>query len=651
MAASHSKNGKVRVIIYGRHSKEDGQNQKSSKDQEALCRERLEEMDLDEASIEAVLDEGVSGELVSRPGIDRVREMIEAGQCDVVVAEDSSRLYRNAAALLSLVGSALDNDVRLIAFNDALDTADPRSDYMIKVMFSGLHHERYNDDVSERIKRAAKARWDAGYVMGPLVPGYTGVLVDSEEQNRKSRGPLRAEKDERWAPVIGELFERVARGDPFWSVANFLNASKFPRPHNAREKNWDERGAKTLVRNPLYMGVERFRKTQNKKHYGTGRHLAERSDPKDILTREMPHLAFVSAELWQQANRAIDSRDRSGNHPKGKANATFRVPRDSRGPLGGHFLCGVCGGKMIGQGRNGGGYRCGNALRGKCWNRATVKRDLVHSRLSQAITKPLLSLDGAADSLVKLVHRLSADAGDFEHTARKLEGRIQRLGTEIERYAEAVGQAEDVGILLEKLRERERERADAQLELQILGSRKETTANPPSRREILQTAEDLSGQFLDMDREAGVLVKQITTPIVAVPFQRIDCDLVVLRARFQLRLTALLPQEWQQLLRGVDMTPAEAGVWTDEITVDLFEHPGPIKFAKQALALSRQTPKLTGEEIAKKLGTTRRSAYDAIKLGERMEQDGLDEPYVELSECPENASRWRQRSRCSGRGD
>jgi len=54
-------------------------------------------------------------------------------------------------------------------------------------------------------------------------------------------------------------------------------------------------------------------------------------------------------------------------------------------------------------------------------------------------------------------------------------------------------------------------------------------------------------------------------------------------------------------------------------------------------------PKLSGEQMAERLGTTRRTLYDAIKLGKLMEAQGLDEPYIELTEQPRQASRWRQR--------
>ena len=102
----------------------------------------------------------------------------------------------------------------------------------------------------------------------------------------------------------------------------------------------------------------------------------------------------------------------------------------------------------------------------------------------------------------------------------------------------------------------------------------------------------------------------------------------------------MLPDQWQVLLRGTEVALVANQVLTEEITLDLFEHPGPVKYAKEALSLRRQAIRV--EEIARRLGTTPRTTYDAIKLAEMMEERGLLDPYMELSEPPVKASRWHR---------
>ncbi|KKL45244.1 hypothetical protein LCGC14_2357610, partial [marine sediment metagenome] len=105
------------------------------------------------------------------------------------------------------------------------------------------------------------------------------------------------------------------------------------------------------------------------------------------------------------------------------------------------------------------------------------------------------------------------------------------------------------------------------------------------------------------------------------------------------------------LLRGDHVDLASSDLITEEIEIDLFDEPAPVRLANAALELSEQEPRLTGQQIAAVLGTTRRSCYDAIKLGTLMRERGLAEPYIELKGPPDTASRWRPRRRHARRED
>ena len=85
----------LRIIIYARYSTED-QNPRSIDDQVAECRRFLEslEIDLSQCEIQVLSDRAISGEEVSRPGIDDVRAAIRDGNVDLIVTEETSRLYR-----------------------------------------------------------------------------------------------------------------------------------------------------------------------------------------------------------------------------------------------------------------------------------------------------------------------------------------------------------------------------------------------------------------------------------------------------------------------------------------------------------------------------------------------------------------------------
>src|SRR5262245_55836359 len=112
-----------RIIIYARYSTEE-QHPTSIDDQVAFCREVLKANGIEDAEIIVIFDKEASGELASRQGIVRVRELIGCGWADLLICEDSSRLFRHETACGELIETAYDNDIRVIAINDDLDTAD-----------------------------------------------------------------------------------------------------------------------------------------------------------------------------------------------------------------------------------------------------------------------------------------------------------------------------------------------------------------------------------------------------------------------------------------------------------------------------------------------------------------------------------------------
>lgn len=114
---------RLRVLAYARYSKEE-QDASSILDQYAYDRRFLHQEGVIDAEIEELNDPEMSGELVSRPGINKVREGIAARRWDLIVVEDSSRLFRNETACLELVETAVDQGIRVIAINDGVDTAE-----------------------------------------------------------------------------------------------------------------------------------------------------------------------------------------------------------------------------------------------------------------------------------------------------------------------------------------------------------------------------------------------------------------------------------------------------------------------------------------------------------------------------------------------
>jgi hypothetical protein len=118
----------LRALIHARFSTEE-QRQSSIDDQVASCRTFLESnlpkgWKPEQVEIDVIAEPEVSGEIADRPGINQVWAGIEAKRWHLIIAEESSRLYRHHTKAGELFESAVDADVRVICTSDYIDTAD-----------------------------------------------------------------------------------------------------------------------------------------------------------------------------------------------------------------------------------------------------------------------------------------------------------------------------------------------------------------------------------------------------------------------------------------------------------------------------------------------------------------------------------------------
>src|SRR3954464_7880924 len=90
----------LRTIIYARVSTEDQVERYGLPSQLRACRDFAAANGFD--VIEEICDEGISGVILDRPGLARVRQLVRDGAVDVVVMFDADRLSRELGHLLIL---------------------------------------------------------------------------------------------------------------------------------------------------------------------------------------------------------------------------------------------------------------------------------------------------------------------------------------------------------------------------------------------------------------------------------------------------------------------------------------------------------------------------------------------------------------------
>lgn len=628
-----------RLLVYARFSK-DEQRQQSIADQHDFCREFLNDNGPKPSSSQLLSDEGISGELHSRPGIDLVRAGIQDRHWDLIVVEDSSRLFRGVAPCMDLVGWAADQRIRVICINDCVDTAN--EDWQQRLEEAQRHHGQANYYTRFRIKRSHDGLWRMGAAIGPLRPGYRRY-----QQNPASpKSPKFDEIDPQWMPIVIEAFQMVAMERPLEDVAAYLTQAGLPKVSNALTSRWTDRNVLSLIRCEQYRGVEYFRKEVSTKKYRTGQSKSIRNPhPEKIEEREMPHLRMVEDWLWYRANEVIDSRARPSVPRSGPDHPLFGVPRNSRGLLSNVFVCGICGSKMYAEGRNEGGYRCSAARRGDCWNKTTCLRDLAHQRICASVSEALLlASPEVAGVLIQQVQSLLADQDHFREELRKLAKQRTELGIRQQRLVDAITDSESRPAFVdEAIAKLAAEEQSLSRDEQRLTSQMSERRAVPERDEIEQRIRKMGFCVNAEPERAKVLLPQILDgPIRAVPYQPFGNRNVVLKAEFRLRLARLLPDELRLMLSAVANTFDTPLLNTKELTVELFQRSKPQEFALQALAYCRASNVApTLEQIAARLGISKRAAHLALQLGKQLYAAGLSDPFVRLTARPTAPARWR----------
>src|SRR4051812_21828705 len=139
----------LRVLIYARYSTEE-QNPRSIDAQVAYCRRFLEDLGVKDFTLDVMSDEGISGEQIWRPGINQVSGGIEAKRWNLILVEDSSRLFRDPQPCIQLVRAAVDQNIRMICMSDYTDTEE-KDRWEDQLYEAQRHHAQTNRFTRRRI--------------------------------------------------------------------------------------------------------------------------------------------------------------------------------------------------------------------------------------------------------------------------------------------------------------------------------------------------------------------------------------------------------------------------------------------------------------------------------------------------------------------
>jgi len=254
------------------------------------------------ANIRHFTDDGITGTVFRRPGLDAMLEEIKADKVATVIIKDQSRIGRDVLEVGLLMRTFEEHSVRFIAADDNLDTA---KGFDIMSIMRDVINEMYVADTSRKIKTVFKSRMENGLrCSGSLPYGYLAALGDK----------LNVIIDEEVAIVVRRIFQMVIDGKGVNEIGRILRAEKIPIPSEhwkrigapvrtvkyADPYAWSSTAISYILNKPEYMGRKVLGKTVNES-YKTKKNRKATQEEQHIFDNAMP--VIIDEETWNNAQQ------------------------------------------------------------------------------------------------------------------------------------------------------------------------------------------------------------------------------------------------------------------------------------------------------------------------------------------------------------
>ncbi|WP_239342415.1 recombinase family protein, partial [Frankia sp. CiP3] len=275
------------VAIYARVSSDRQKKNETIVSQTAALRERAREMGATLPEEWVFEDDGHSGGTLTRPALERLRDLVAAVQIDVVLCYSPDRLARKFAYQALLIEEFARAGTR-VEF-----VKGPRGDSpedQLLVQFQGMFAEYEKAQILERYRRGKAYRARSG-----SVNVLSGAPFGYHYRRRADKLGAGYEVVEHEAVLVAEMFRRYAdEGVSIADLARWLTEQGVP---TCTGKNrWDRSVIWGMLRNPAYAGRAGFGKTMvDNTPAGLNRRarLEGRSTPRPTKTVDRPRDEWV----------------------------------------------------------------------------------------------------------------------------------------------------------------------------------------------------------------------------------------------------------------------------------------------------------------------------------------------------------------------
>ena len=286
--------------------------------------------------IDIYVDDGYSGTDFERPGVQRLLDDAKEKKINLIICKDLSRFGRNYIEVGRYVDYIFPSyNIRFIALNDNVDTANKDSSALDMMPILNLFNEWHCASTSKKIKAVIEANAKAGKYRTTFAPyGY----VKGDDPNHL---PV---IDSEAAPIVRRMFEMRAKGITPRHIADAFNDEQIPPPYDHQyallgkpvprktTHLWDGNAVRKMLQNQMYLG-DLVQLKSTSVSYKNHKHIIK--DKEEWVVIPNTHEPIISRELWDKV------REVEASVSQGKKTASGFLA-----PLSGLMFCANCGQKM-----------------------------------------------------------------------------------------------------------------------------------------------------------------------------------------------------------------------------------------------------------------------------------------------------------------
>jgi DNA invertase Pin-like site-specific DNA recombinase len=443
--------------------------------------------------------------LHKRPVLMELMERAEAGDFDLVLAEDLDRLARKQSVMHALVEHLDFCGVTLWTVRDG-EVSD------LHVTFKGHAAADELKKLRQKVRRGhalcvSKGRPPAGR------PPYGYRAVKGGEPGKRAIY-------EPEAAIVRRIYEHYLAGVSTEAIRRSLNAESIASPGGGTWTRATLIGARTrgsgILSNPIYAGRTVYNRQSQPKDPRTGK-VVRRSNPADQWVEgENAALAIVTRETWEATQRL-------------RASRALPQPCHHRRPkhlLSDLLICGACGEKVTVRRytpapRRSPYFACSSYEKGKpCSNRRMVRGPEIEERVLRSLRENLLSPELIELAVTTYRAERARLAAERVKTRDSTERDLAAVRRKIANIANDIGEHGGSPALSRTLRDLEtRERA---LEEMLPSTKPDMVVelHPQAARRYRQVVEDLGKALTGPEpvrARALTLLRSLITRVVVTP--------------------------------------------------------------------------------------------------------------------------------------